>query len=118
MSQFFGKEDNISEEPEDDGEGQGSKEVERTRQRLDSLTIDSAVQEAVADLVPEEEILLKSCLDEIHDVVGESFPDNVIISHILHAKFNREKALDSLLRGVTIDPTRLSRELAMNVFLC
>lgn len=111
MSQFFAPENNITEEPEDDVDTQKKeKEMEKTRQRLDSLTIDSAVEEAVADLVPEEEILLKSCLDEIRDVVGDSFPDNLIVSHILHCKFNRERALDDILNGVQVGPTQLSRK--------
>lgn len=104
VSQFFNAENNITEEPEDEADTQ----VERTRQRLDSLTIDTAVEEAIADLVPEEEILLKSCVDEIHDVVGDAYPHNTIVSHILHAKFNRERALDSLLNGLHVDPRALS----------
>lgn len=107
ISQFMAADGDIQEEPEGEVEDSEMVDVERTRQRLDSLTIDSVVDEAVADLVPEEEILLKSCVDEIHDVVGDTFPHKVIICHILHAKFNREKALDTLLSGVQIDPSSL-----------
>jgi hypothetical protein len=99
MSSYFATEDDIAEEPEEDGAD--PKVIERTRKRLESITLESAV----ADLVPEEEVLLKSCLEEIHDVVGDSVPDSVIISQILRFKFNMEKALDAVLTGgVAINP--------------
>ena len=94
MSSYFTTEEDIAEEPEEDG-SETSKNVERTRKRLESMTLESAV----ADLVPEEEVLLKSCIDEIHDVVGDSVPDSVIISQILRFKFNMERALDAVLTG-------------------
>ncbi|CAG7821931.1 unnamed protein product [Allacma fusca] len=93
MGSYLRPEDDIAEEPEDDGDTDTTK----TRERLDSLTIDTAL----ADLVPEEEILLKSCLEEIHNVVGDSIPEPVIVLSIIRSKFNTEKALDECLKGVT-----------------
>ena len=84
---FF--EEDIAEEPEEDGEG----DTKKVRERLDSLTIDAAV----ADLLPDEETLLKTCLEEIHNIVGDNIPDSVIIASILRCKFNVEKALDECL---------------------
>jgi len=94
ISAFFAPEgDDIQEEPEDDVK----RALDSTSERLQSLTLESAA----ANLLPEEEILLKSCLEEIQNVMGDSMPDAVIISQILRAKFNMEKALDACLRGAT-----------------
>lgn len=69
--------------------------MEETRQQLDAISL----QNAVASLTAEEEVLLKSCLEAINDVIGDSIPDSIIISQILRFRFNTEKALDSLLKG-------------------
>jgi len=96
LSSFLGpEEDDIAEEPEDDGGDASGKTVERTRRRLDSLTLESAITK----LVPEEGMLLKSCLDEILDIVGDSIPESVIVANIMKSNFNVEKALDRCLKG-------------------
>jgi len=101
MSSFFPGGEDIAEEPdEDDGTTNSAKAVEQARKKLGSISLETAV----ADLVPEEEILLKSCMDAIHDVVGDSIPDSTIIAQILRFKFNTEKALDAILTGSLVEP--------------
>jgi len=109
MSSYFTAEEDIAEEPEDDSVGDPT--MERTRKRLQSLTLETAV----ADLVPEEEILLKSCLEEIHDVVGDTVPDSIIITEILHHKFNVERALDAVLSGSFSNPKSKNSANTMNL---
>lgn len=104
LAHFVAQEADIAEEPEEADVDVG-RTLERTRQRLDSLTIESAV----ARLTSDDEVLLKSCLDAIHDVVGDSVPENVIIGHILQSKFDSEKALDSILSGAVVDPSTILR---------
>lgn len=40
---------------------------------------------------------LKSCLDEIHNVVGDSFPEKVIIDAVILQGFDCEKSLNYIL---------------------
>ena len=90
VSSYFKPEENITEEPEED---YGDIDFQKTRQRLDSLTIETAI----AALSPEEDARLKSCLEEIHNIVGDSIPESVIMSNIIRSKFDVAKALDGCL---------------------
>lgn len=69
--------------------------MDRALKRLDSLTIASDI----GKLSPADEVRLQSCLDEIHNVVGDSIPELVIKSAILQHNFCMEKALDACLNG-------------------
>lgn len=104
LSHFVGHENDIVEEPEQEVETV-DKRLEKARQRLDSLSIESAV----AKLGVDEEIRLKHCLDTIRDVCGESVTDNQMKAHIIQANFNPERALDNILNGVELDPTAVLR---------
>jgi hypothetical protein len=107
LAQFVSQEEDIREEPEEvDGETSVQDSLERTRKRLDSLTIESTV----ARLGPDEAIRLKYCLDSIHNVVGDSIPENIITAHIIQAKFDSERALDNVLSGAPIDLAVVLRE--------
>lgn len=96
IASFFSPDQDIAEEDEDSNKPDQSKQTESARLQLESVSL----QAALPNLVPEEEMLLKSCLDEIHNIVGESIQESVIIGQILKHKFNVEKALDGCLSGV------------------
>jgi hypothetical protein len=97
--------DIVEEEPEEVEVESVDKRLEKARQRLDSITIESAIAKLGAD----QEIRLKHCLDTIRDVCGDSVTDNVMKAHIIQADFNPERALDNILTGVELDPTAVLR---------
>ncbi|XP_067012360.2 protein HBS1 [Anabrus simplex] len=82
MSAFFTEEDNIEEEDESAEVGQheaGSKPP------------------VLNDL---DECKLRSCLDEIRNVIGESLPENILVEIIIKSDFQVDKALDTALSTV------------------
>ena len=85
----------MDDEEEMDEDHDDSMEVETVAKDFQGITL----EEATKNLLPEEEILLRSCIDEISSVVGDSVSDSIIIQQVLNFKFNTEKALDSILKG-------------------
>nr|CAD7452379.1 unnamed protein product [Timema tahoe] len=85
MSAFLDESDNIAEEDETGTEGQ-------TYQRP-----------ALSDV---DEIKLLSCLEEMHNVIGDSVPEHVLIDIVLKNNFDLSKSLDTVLSN---SDTLLSR---------
>nr|CAD7196559.1 unnamed protein product [Timema douglasi] len=85
MSAFLDESDNIAEEDETGTEGQ-------TYQRP-----------ALSDV---DEIKLLSCLEEMHNVIGDSVPEHVLIDIVLKNNFDLAKSLDTVLSN---SDTLLSR---------
>jgi elongation factor 1 alpha-like protein len=77
MSAFFNEENDIAEEDESN----------TGHSKPDQQLGLSEVNEA----------RLRSCLEEIHSVIGDSVPEQILIDTVLQNEFNLEKALDSVL---------------------
>ena len=81
MSAFFNEENNIAEEDELHTDGP----------RQDSGNFKTpGLNEA-------DEVRLRSCLDEIHNVIGDSVPEQILIDTVLKNDFNFNKSLDAVL---------------------
>jgi len=114
LAQFLHPEEVIEEEPEEVHDEVQSN-LEKTRRRLDSLTIESVVAKLGAD----EAIRMKHCQDVVRDVVGDSIPENIISAHIIQAKFDAQRALHNILDGAPIDPALVIRKLiSVHINLC
>jgi Domain of unknown function (DUF1916). len=81
MSAFFNEENDIAEE--DDCNVRSSKQ-EREKQKHH-------------DLCEVDEVRLRSCLEEIRNVIGDSIPEQILIDSVLKNQFNFNKALDDVL---------------------
>lgn len=81
ISAFLTDEDDIAEEDE------GAEHEERR----DS---DSFKFPQLSDV---DEARLRSCLDEIHSVIGDSIPEKILVETVLEKNFDFAIALDSLL---------------------
>lgn len=81
MSAFFNEENDIAEE--------------------DELHMDGSCHDTnnykKPDLNEEDEARLRSCLDEIHNVIGDSVPEHILIDTVLKNDFNFNKSLDAVL---------------------
>jgi hypothetical protein len=51
------------------------------------------------DLCELDEVRLRSCLEEIRNVIGDSIPEHVLIDSVLKNEFNFSKALDDVLNS-------------------
>lgn len=78
----------IPEESEDDVLDDS---LQSTQQRRDSVDLRSL------NLQEEDEVKLKSCLDELRNVLGDTVSDNVLIQTVLDHNFDFNKALDKIL---------------------
>uniref|UniRef100_A0A1B6IM34 Tr-type G domain-containing protein n=1 Tax=Homalodisca liturata TaxID=320908 RepID=A0A1B6IM34_9HEMI len=83
ISAFITEEDDIAEEDEN----------EEHLERRDS---DSFKYPELSDV---DEARLRSCLDEIHSVIGDSIPENIVVETIIQKNFDIALALDSLLNS-------------------
>jgi hypothetical protein len=83
MSAFFNEENDIAEEDESNT---GSSEQIRH----------SAMYQRHG-LSEVDEARLRSCLEEIHNVIGDSVPEQILVDTILQNEFNLDKALDAVL---------------------
>jgi hypothetical protein len=83
MSAFFDEENDIAEEDESNRES--SKKVQNSEicQQLGLSEVDEA--------------RLRSCLEGIHNVIGDSVPEQILIDAVLRNEFNLNKALDAVL---------------------
>jgi elongation factor 1 alpha-like protein len=88
MSAFFKEENDIAEE--DDLKVRGSKhdssvgDPEKRKQR---------------DLRELDEVRLRSCLEEIRGVIGDSIPEQILIDSVLKNEFDFNKSLDDVLNS-------------------
>lgn len=89
MSSFLAGESRIAEVSEEDSDPETIGATQRTRN--DSTTF------RTPPLSHLDEAKLQSCLDEIHNVVGDSVPEPVLVKAILGHQFNLEKALNAVL---------------------
>nr|WRK57540.1 Hbs1 protein [Recilia dorsalis] len=46
-----------------------------------------------------DEARLRSCLDEIHSVIGDSIPENIVVETVIEKQFDLAQALDALLKS-------------------
>jgi elongation factor 1 alpha-like protein len=53
------------------------------------------------DLSKVDEVRLRSCLEEIRGVIGDSVPEHILIDAVLKNEFNFNKALDAVLSSIT-----------------
>lgn len=81
ISAFLTEEEDIAEEDE---------EVEQVERRHS----DSFRYPQLSDV---DEARLRSCLDEIHSVIGDSISENIVVQTILENNFDLAKSLDLLL---------------------
>lgn len=81
ISAFLTDEDDIAEEDEE----------AENEERRDS---DSFKYPLLSDV---DEARLRSCLDEIHSVIGDSIPEKILVDTVLEKNFDFALALDSLL---------------------
>lgn len=51
------------------------------------------------DLCELDEVRLRSCLEEIRNVIGDSIPEHILIDSVLKNNFNFSKALDDVLNS-------------------
>ena len=51
------------------------------------------------DLSELDEVRLRSCLEEIRSVIGDSIPEHILIDSVLKNEFNFSKALDDVLNS-------------------
>ncbi|XP_069701676.1 uro-adherence factor A isoform X1 [Periplaneta americana] len=95
MSAFFSEENDIAEE--DESNVDGSKDFSRR----DS---DNYQRPGLSE---EDDARLRSCLDEIRNVIGDSVPEHILIDTVLKNDFNFNKALDAVLSNAanTVDKT-------------
>jgi len=84
ISAFITEEDDIEEVDEDI-------EPEVERRHSDSFRY--------PQLSEVDEARLRSCLDEIHSVIGDSIPENIVVETVLENKFDLAQALDALLKS-------------------
>jgi elongation factor 1 alpha-like protein len=83
MSAFFNEENDIAEEDESS--------TESSKQVRDSKTCQ---RHGLSDV---DEARLRSCLEEIRNVIGDSVPEQILIDSVLQNEFNLNKALDAVL---------------------
>ncbi|PSN40533.1 hypothetical protein C0J52_12254 [Blattella germanica] len=86
MSAFFNEENDIAEEDELD--------LDVTKEgncRRDSENYQRP------GLNEEDEARMRSCLDEIRNVIGDSIPEQILVDAVLKNDFNFNKALDAVL---------------------
>lgn len=83
MSAFFNEENDIAEEDETS--------TESSKQVGDSETYQ---RHGLSDV---DEARLRSCLEEICNVIGDSVPEQILIDAVLQNEFNLNKALDAVL---------------------
>ncbi|XP_019616979.1 PREDICTED: HBS1-like protein, partial [Branchiostoma belcheri] len=48
-------------------------------------------------LSDQNEARLRSCLEEIHSVIGDSVPQHILVDTVMKCDFDLEKALDAVL---------------------
>ena len=81
MSAFFNEENNIAEE--------------------DELHMDGSCRDSENYQTPglneEDEARLRSCLDEIRNVIGDTVPEHILIDTVIKNEFNFNKSLDAVL---------------------
>ncbi|PNF33077.1 HBS1-like protein [Cryptotermes secundus] len=83
MSAFFNEENDIAEEDESNPERSGQVRHSGVCQRHGLSEVDEA--------------RLRSCLEEIHNVIGDSVPEQILVDTVLQNEFNLEKVLDAVL---------------------
>jgi hypothetical protein len=83
MSAFFDEENEIAEEGESNRESCKQVKDPEMFQQLGLSEVDEA--------------RLRSCLEEIHNVIGDSVPEQILIDTVLRNEFNLDKALDAVL---------------------
>ncbi|GLH00934.1 Elongation factor 1-alpha [Gryllus bimaculatus] len=86
ISAFFSEQDNITEEDES---------LEQTNDRKNS---DCFIRPTLSDL---EEAKLRSCLEEIRNVIGDSISEKILVETVLKCDFNVNKSLDTILSNAT-----------------
>jgi hypothetical protein len=82
MSAFFNEENNIAEEDESNTSSEQVRDSEMYQRH---------------GLSEVDEARLRSCLEEIHNVIGDSVPEQILIDTVLQNEFNLDKALDAVL---------------------
>ncbi|XP_013196155.2 protein HBS1 [Amyelois transitella] len=87
ISNFMESHDNIQEEVEDEVPDAQHPILDRR----DSVDLRSL------NLEEDEEAKLMSCLDELRNVLGDTFSENILIQSVLKHKFDVTKALDDIL---------------------
>jgi elongation factor 1 alpha-like protein len=90
MSAFFNEENDIAEEDESN--------IESCKQNRSVRDSDKYQR---PDLSEMDEVRLRSCLEEIRNVIGDSIPEHILIETVLKNEFNFNKALDAVLSSVT-----------------
>jgi len=82
MSAFFNEENdcNVRSSKQDVSVGDGEKQKQR-------------------DLCELDEVRLRSCLEEIRNVIGDSIPEHILIDSVMKNEFNFSKALDDVLNS-------------------
>jgi elongation factor 1 alpha-like protein len=86
MSAFFNEENDIAEEDES---STGSSKQDHSIRNFDKYQ-----QPGLSDV---DEVRLRSCLEEIRNVIGDSIPEHILIDTVLKNEFNFNKALDAVL---------------------
>lgn len=88
LDNFFAKNDDIQEELEEDEE-----DPAKERDRRDSENFQ------MSDLNDLEKSKLLSCMDEIRNIIGETYSDRKLTEVIIANDYDFNKALDTLLKG-------------------
>jgi hypothetical protein len=89
MSAFFNEENDIAEEDESS--------MDTCKQNRSARDSDKYQR---PDLSEVDEARLRSCLDEIRNVVGDSIPEHFLIDIVLKNGFKFNEALDAVLNSV------------------
>ncbi|CAH0406125.1 unnamed protein product [Chilo suppressalis] len=100
ISHFLESHDNIQEEAEDEVDDLSHPPLER-RESLELRSL---------KLSEDDETCLMSCLDELRNVLGDSFSDNILINAALNHKFDYNKALDEILNKNSNDNDKKKEE--------
>lgn len=82
--------DNIAEEDESESSiNDGANETERRDSQ-------SSIRPHLSDI---DEARLRSCLDEVRNVIGDSFAEHILVDTILQSEFDVTRTLDELLKS-------------------
>lgn len=82
--------DNITEEDESE---QIINESTRENERRDSH---SSMRPHLSDI---DEARLRSCLDEVRNVIGDTYAESILVDTILQSEFDVTRTLDTLLKS-------------------
>lgn len=98
MSEFLATHRDIQEEDEDE-DGDAAEGGAAAKQRRDSESFQ------LPALDDENSAKLRSCMDEIRNVVGETVSERQLVETIMKFNFDCSKSLDAVLNSTTTPPS-------------